>query len=159
MSLQSANKTAIKLLDTIPLIMRRVRHDMRGRRPDEISVPQFRVMVYLDLHDGAMLSDVSAHIGLSRPTMSKMINGLVRRRWVRRRVPADNRRRVQLGLTEAGQAAMRAARDATRRNLAGALGHLSQDEHRTLAEAMNLLGRVFAQDSDGTNGRNSDSLR
>jgi DNA-binding MarR family transcriptional regulator len=159
MAVNDATESASKLLETIPLIMRCVRHEMRGRRPGEISVPQFRVMVYLNVHDGAMLSDVSNHIGLSRPTMSKMVDGLVRRRWVRRRIPAENRRRVELSLTDAGQSVMRDAQDETRRNLAELLARLSKDEHRTVMSAMNLLNEVFGQDSGESNGRNLKSSR
>lgn len=148
----SAHESASRLLDTIPLIMGALRHQMRDRRPGKMSVPQFRVMVFLGLHDGAMLSDVSNHIGLSRPTMSKMVDALVKRRWVSRRIPPDNRRSVRLGLTDAGKRVMREAREEARRHFADLLGRLSTDEQQTVVDALALLNKAFARDSKNHNG-------
>lgn len=158
-AMTDAHESASRLLDTIPLIMGALRHQMRDRRPGKMSVPQFRVMVYLGLHGGAMLSDVSNHIGLSRPTMSKMVDALVRKRWVSRRIPPDNRRSVRLGLTDAGQKVMSDAREEARRKLAESLGRLSPGEQKTVIAAMALLGKVFAPDSQNRNGRNPGDLR
>lgn len=139
--LESANR----LLETIPLIMGTLRHEMRSRRPGEVSVPQFRVLVFLSLHDGANLSDVSNHIGLMRPTMSKMVDGLVRRGWVWRRIPPENRRCVQLGLTADGQAVMKQARDEARRRMARMLAALTAEEQATVGCALDMLCRVFSR--------------
>ena len=65
--------------DTVPLIMRTLRHEIRSRRPSDLSVPQFRVLAFLRGNEGSALSDVANHIGLMRPTMSKMVDTLVRR--------------------------------------------------------------------------------
>ncbi len=154
-----AQESANRLLDTIPLIMGALRHQMRDRRPGKMSVPQFRVMVYLGLNDGAMLSDVSNHVGLSRPTMSKMVDALVRRRWVSRRIPPDNRRSVRLGLTESGRKVTGDAREEARRKFAVLLGRLSSEEQKTVVEAMALLGKVFAAEAKNRNGRFPDDLR
>ncbi len=141
-----------------PLIMGRcVTRCATAARQDVRSA--VRVMVYLGLNDGAMLSDVSNHVGLSRPTMSKMVDALVRRRWVSRRIPPDNRRSVRLGLTESGRKVTGDAREEARRKFAVLLGRLSSEEQKTVVEAMALLGKVFAAEAKNRNGRFPDDLR
>lgn len=152
-----AHESATRLLETIPLIMGTLRHEIRGFRPSGVSVPQFRVLVFLSMNDGAMLSQLSDHIGLMRPTMSKMVDGLVRRGWVWREIPPENRRCVNLGLTAEGRAVMKTARDETRRSLAGILGQLSTNEQKTVIAAMLLLSRAFDRDQSAQkeNGKHS----
>lgn len=148
-----AHESATRLLDTIPLIMGTLRHEIRSFRPSGVSVPQFRVLVFLSMHDGAMLSQLSDHIGLMRPTMSKMVDGLVRRGWVWRQIPPENRRCINLGLTEDGKAVMNQARDEARRKMAGLLENLTVDEQKTVQSALQMLYRVFSQGNSASPSR------
>ena len=42
----------------------------------DLSVPQFRTLLFLRRHPGASLSEVAEHIGLTLPSISKMIDRL-----------------------------------------------------------------------------------
>jgi DNA-binding MarR family transcriptional regulator len=148
-----AHESATSLLETIPLIMGTLRYEIRGFRPSGVSVPQFRVLVYLSLHEGAMLSQISDHISLMRPTMSKMVDGLVRRGWVWRQIPPENRRCVNLGLTEDGKAVMNQARDEARRKMSELLENLTVAEQKTVQSALQMLHRVFSQENSASPNR------
>src|SRR5512140_3106886 len=113
----SADECAALVAEVVPLVMRTSRAEMRGHRSPDLSVPQFRTLLFLRRQPGASVSDVAGHIGLTLPSISKMIDRLVTRdRVVRHSAPGD-RRRICLELTPLGASTLQATTDATRKRL------------------------------------------
>jgi DNA-binding MarR family transcriptional regulator len=106
----TAAECAESIVDVVPLVMRAIQAEMRSARTRGLSVPQFRALAYIDYHPGASLSDVAEHVGLTLPSTSKMIDGLVARELVARDVCAVDRRRIALALTERGRSVLDSAR-------------------------------------------------
>jgi len=75
MSSISLDECARQVLETVPLVMRTVRAEMRRRRTADLSVPQFRTLNFLNRQAGASLSQVAEHIGLTLPSMSLLVEG------------------------------------------------------------------------------------
>jgi DNA-binding MarR family transcriptional regulator len=142
----SADECAALVKDTVPLVMRTIRAEMRRHRSLDLSVPQFRALTFLGRHPGASLSDLAAHIGLTLPSISKMIDRLVARDLVVRRSAPQDRRRICLELTPSGEAALQAAAQATQERLAERLAALSPDERTVITQAMRSLQALFASD-------------
>jgi DNA-binding MarR family transcriptional regulator len=90
------------ILDVVPFAMRLIRKEMRRRRGADLTVPQFRSLLFLQRTPGAALRQVADHLGLTPPTVSKMIHGLVERGLIERPDSASDRRRVELRLTARG---------------------------------------------------------
>lgn len=126
--------------------MHAIRAEMRKSRPSGVSVPQFRVLAYLNRHRGVSLSDVANHVGLTLPSMSRAVDGLVRQGLVAREASSDDRRRVILDLTEEGRRVFRAAADATRAHMAALLVGLSPEERSEVMRGMNALRSVLLLD-------------
>ena len=139
----SPGDCAHEVLDVVPLVMRTIRTQMRQHRAVDLSVPQFRTLSYVDRNSGASLSAVAEQIGLTLPSMSKIVDGLVARKLVSRQTHRDDRRRMTLALTERGRSVLEASREATRNCLAQALGNLSGADRSTITAAMNLLRPIF----------------
>lgn len=137
-------KCAGALLDVVPQVMRVVRAEMRSHRGGELSVPQFRALVYLDRHPGSPLLAVAAHVGLTPPSMSKLIDGLIARRLVSRQKSAADRRCITLSLTTQGRSTLERARRHTKVRLAEALETLAVAERATVMEALAVLRRTFS---------------
>lgn len=135
---------AALVLETVPLVMRSVRAEMRGSRAPDLSVPQFRALNFLYRCPGASLSDVADHVGITLPSMSKLVEKLVARGLVTRQDDPGDRRRVTLALTEPGRAELQAAREATQARLAQRLAALSPEQRAVVVEAMRALRSVFA---------------
>ena len=140
----SVDDLAGLVMDSVPLVMRILRAEMRSHRGPKLTVPQFRALGYIRRSPGCMLTDVSEHLGLTQPTTSKMIDKLEADGLVTRSPVAQDRRRVALSLTEQGQAIRQAAAAPTRARLAEMLAGLGPDQREQLAGAMRLLGEVFA---------------
>jgi DNA-binding MarR family transcriptional regulator len=137
------DECARQVLETVPLVMRAIRAEMRSNRVPDLSVPQFRVLIFLNRHEGASLSDVAGHVGLMLPSMSRMIDGLVARNLVRRRTDAADRRRVALALTALGRTAMQSAYESTQAHLAKRLAALPPLDRTVILKAMEGLASIF----------------
>jgi len=149
----SSQICARAILDTVPAIIQSIRTEMRLERLHELSVPQFRTLAYIGRHPGCSLSDVAEFIGLTLPSMSVLINGLVEEGFVLRQTNVIDRRRVTLTLTAEGEAVHRRALDGTMRWLQQSLAPLSADERQTVMRAMELLRPLFATGQLGEPGK------
>ena len=145
---------AAAILETVPLVMRTVRAEMRSRRPADLSVPQFRALGFVRRHPGTSLSDVAEHLGLTLSAVSTLIDHLVTRELIDRAVNPDNRRRATLTLTPLGQSTLEAAHAHTRARLVELLAPLSAEDWALIAQAMRILRPVFT----AGNAPNRDSV-
>jgi DNA-binding MarR family transcriptional regulator len=133
-----------QLLETIPIIMRRIHCEMRSRTLGGLTVPQFRTLSYIYRHPDSSLSDLAVHLGLTSPSTSKLVQKLVVKKAVDRRV-ANDRRRICLSLTEQGATALNQARLETQQQLAKSLGKLKSPELLTVLNSLKLLQTAFKE--------------
>lgn len=140
---ESPGRCATEILEAVPTIMRFIRAHMRRHGGADLSVPQFRTLVLLSRSQGASLSAVAEHLGLSLPATSRLIGGLVKRNYVVRRIPAGNRRLVALSLSARGRSTVLAARRATENKLAEVVSCLSAGERAAIRRALRTLREKF----------------
>jgi len=132
------------LMDTTPQILQSIRVEMRRGRGSDISIPQFRTMRFIQRNPDSSLSEVAEHLGLTLPSASKLVDGLVKQKLVIRKESAEDRRRLTLLLTSTGTSIVDSARANARANLAEKLKHLSDAELETISQAMLILHPIFA---------------
>ena len=142
----SLQTCATAVLDTVPLVMRTIRAEMRSHRTPDLSVPQFRAIVYVNRNANASVSDVAEHLGLSLPTVSKLVDKLVVRGLLSRQDSPIDRRYKVLMLTPEGKTTLDAAVHGTQQHLADLLSVLPPDDLATVSEAMDVLYRVMVPD-------------
>jgi len=139
----SSEGCAAEILETVPTVMRFIRAQMRHHRGPELSVPHFRTLLYLGRHDGASLSALAEFLGLSLPAASRMVEGLVRKRFVVRRIPLRNRRLIALALSARGRRTVAAARQATERRLAEVVASIPPGQRAAIERALQALREMF----------------
>jgi DNA-binding MarR family transcriptional regulator len=144
---ESSGVVAHELLKVVPLLMGTIRVEMRSRRGANLTVMQFRALVYLDLNPGASLSAVAEHLGLTLPTVSAMIDGMVENGMVHRAECATDRRRVELSLTPRGENLLAKAINGTEKRLEEIISSLNPQERETVFEVMQLLQRLFTPET------------
>jgi DNA-binding MarR family transcriptional regulator len=132
------------LMDTSPQILQAIRVEMRRGRGADISIPQFRTLRFIQRHPDSSLSDLAEHLGLALPSVSKLVDGLVKQELISRKESAEDRRKITLLLTETGASIVDSARADARANLAEKLKHLSDDDLKTISQAMLILHPIFA---------------
>ena len=91
--------------------------------------------------DGGTLNQVAARVKRGAPAISRAIDTLVRGGLVDRQADPDNRRRLQLRLTEQGREALNRPPVADR-SLEGRLGKLAASELRALERGIEILERL-----------------
>jgi DNA-binding MarR family transcriptional regulator len=150
MKLQEATATtpelcAREVMETVPLVMRFIRTEMRSRRAPSLSIPQFRVLTFLSRTPGAPLSSVAEHLGVTRSTASAIVDRLVRRKLVSRTAHPEERRSVVLTLTSAGARHLQHAREAASGNMAKVLAGVPAADLLQVTKGLTLLGHMFKE--------------
>jgi DNA-binding MarR family transcriptional regulator len=131
---------AAQILKTVPMMLGAIRRRIRQDNPAaRVSMPQFGILIFLRRNEGATLSDLADHLGLLRPTMSKMVHAMVERGLVTRQAHPRDRRRVRLGLTEAGKQCFDAHESRMRLSLAEMIKPFSAEERQTVTRAMLIV--------------------
>lgn len=139
---------AATVMDTVPLVMRFIRADMRAIGATTLSVPQFRTLAFLNRHPGSSLSDLAEHLGVTPATASATTERLVQQHYVQRDSHPQERRKVVLSLTETGTQHLQQARTQTRRQLATLLDRLSESQVLQIEESLLLLRQIFEPNID-----------
>lgn len=146
----SVDLIAREILDVVPVIMRTIRTEMRSRRGADLSVVQFRALLFLNRNPGASLSSVAGHLGLTLPTVSKMIDKMVTERVVTRLDSVADRRRMTLTLTPLGQSLLAKANHGTQQRLVEILAGLTPIERASIHRALQLLQGLFSPAAAGS---------
>lgn len=132
------------LMETAPQIFQVIRAEMRRGRGSELSVPQFRTLRFIQSNTDPTLSRVAEHLSLTLPSVSKLVDGLVKKGLVTRQESAADRRCLALVVTPAGESIVNSARAQALGNLTKTIRSLSEDELVTVRQAMELLRPLFA---------------
>ncbi len=146
---------AEEVIEVIPAVMRTIRGLMRAQRSADLSVPQFRALGYVHRHPRTSLSAVAEHLGLSAPTVSRLIESLVSRGLVEREVAVTDRRYVTLQLSAQGTDLLTRTRQGTVRELTALLAGLEETEQADIMRGLRPLRTTFAAPAravaEGTN--------
>ncbi len=139
----STEVAAREILDVVPVIMRTIRAEMRSQRSNELTVPLFRTLMFLGGHPGVSLQELAGHLGLTSPSVCKIVDGLVGHALVMRQHSNIDRRKITLALTPKGQNVLDEARERTQARLAEQLASLSAEGCKKVIQALEILQPLF----------------
>ncbi len=140
-----SEECAARVMETVPLLMRFIRAEMRSHSSDSLSIPQLRSLAFLNRNPGASLSEVADHLGVTCATASTTIEKLVQRNLVQRTDNPQERRRVVLNLTKEGKLLLEQSQEKTRGEIAEILGSLTPEQVLHIESGLTLLKNVFEQ--------------
>ncbi len=130
------------ILDTVPMVMQVMRTTMRSAAKEQLTVPQFRVLVKLG-KGCCSNTELAEWIGNSEAAMSRMVDGLVKKGLVTRDAESRDRRQVKLSLTPKGRSEYTKIREKGAQELSHHLDALSPREKNELKQGLALLRKVF----------------
>lgn len=115
-----------------------------ARAVDAMSDAQLAVLATLRMHGRRTITALAERERVTAPSMTSMINGLEEQGYVVRTPDAEDRRRVQVDITEAGTAIVAETIERRDELLAEMLGELdfTEAELATLREASALMRKV-----------------
>jgi DNA-binding MarR family transcriptional regulator len=134
---------ARELMDTAPQIVQLIRVEMRRGRGIELSIPQFRTLRYIQRNPDTSLSGLADFLGLTLPSVSKLVDGMVKQELIIRQESSIDRRRLTLVLTPAGESIVNSARTKAQANIAKKLNTLCDEDLETIRSAMVILHKYF----------------
>lgn len=146
----SADAVARELLDVVPVITRTIRAEMRSHRPNDLTIPLFRSLLFLERHPGVSLQELAGHLGLTSPSVCKIVDGLVTHALVTRQHSNTDRRKITLALTPDGQNVLDEARTRTQARLSDRLATLSAEQCETVFQALQTIQPLFLPAGDKT---------
>ena len=142
----AADASAAEVLDTIPFVMNAIRSAMRSHGSyvrEQLTVPQMRCLAFISRQPGASIGTVAKYMGVTLPTASAMVDRLVRSGAVTVNTAADDKRRAELRLSDAGVAQMERIRGDARVQIANALATCSDEDLAALRAGLAVMKRKF----------------
>jgi DNA-binding MarR family transcriptional regulator len=116
--------------------------------PREISLTAASTLSTLDRTGARRLTDLAVIEGVTQPSMSVLVTGLVQAGLAERRPDPADKRVVLVALTPEGSEYIRARRRAGAATFAGLIDKLPDDEAAALAAAVPAMNRLREIDSD-----------
>ena len=130
-------------MEAVPVIANRIRAEMRSLRMPGLSVPQFRILMFLFRHQDASLSQVAEHIDLKLPTSSKLVDILVERKLVIRNENGKDRRCLRLRLSSDGLKELTKIRKVTQNRFSELLASITPEQQAQIIETLQTLRPLF----------------
>jgi DNA-binding MarR family transcriptional regulator len=112
-----------------------------------LTMPQLRVVFFLGRAGPASVGEVAAGLGVAQPSATETLDRLVRAGYVERTADACDRRVVRTALSPAGQELIDRAWETRRAVLASALRRASLRDRTAIAQGLETLCRVLAEDA------------
>jgi DNA-binding MarR family transcriptional regulator len=136
---------AHSIIDTVPRLSRLMRKDLRLHSAGLFTEPQFRVMARLFREGAQTISDLAGFMGVSLPTMSRLIQGLGSRGLVVGERDSEDHRCVFLVLTEQGIRDYASVLQRTENHMVDWIGDLTAEQRVQIIESFALLDEMFAK--------------
>lgn len=113
-----------------------------------ISLPQLRILTRVRRDPGVDLSTLAKGLGISASAASQQVDKLVARGFLGRSEAAEDRRRLQLGLTDLGRQAVGEISRTSHAYIESILAALSDEELSVLQQLLKRLLAAAAESAD-----------
>jgi DNA-binding MarR family transcriptional regulator len=113
---------------------------------EEITLPQYRALLVLFTRGPQRAADLSAALGVTPGTGSRMIERLIRKQLVLRSRSRQDRRATFVHLTNAGRQLVDRASERRRQEIARILGGLPEESRAALASSMSAFAQAAGID-------------
>lgn len=125
-------------------LRQQLRHECEEPR---VTMPQMRVL-HMASEGHPTLTDVAHSLRVTRPTATRLVDGLVQRGWIERRPDPEDRRRIRLYVTEAGLDVQRRVEAFIHRAVAERLDRLADEDVAALYKGLKALDAVLSDSSE-----------
>lgn len=138
------NKAIDRFWETVPPVWGRIRDNVRGIAMGyfTLTVEQFHILRHIRKGSHSV-SDLATVQQISRPAISQAVDLLVGKGLITRCEQAEDRRYVQLELTESGNATLNAIFERNRAWMIEKMATLSLKELYYVLQTMEVLKKIF----------------
>ena len=128
---------AVQITRIMPVVAREIL--LEFFQNNDIPQTQLFAIMFLEEQDGCRLSTISHELNVAAPTVTGIIDRLEQARYVVRKVDPDDRRAVNIFITQKGRKIVRQFRDVSERRWQEILNKLNVKEQ---AEYLRLLLKI-----------------
>lgn len=136
------SECAKAILEIVPPTIRYIRNEMRLSAKSELTIPQFRILAKLS-KGIATNSELAEWMGVSAPTMTRMIDPLFKRNLVSKKSEPNDRRQIKLMLTESGQALHSKIYKVVHLKFTKIVSELSTEKKKMMVNGLYILRETF----------------
>lgn len=140
MSNDHDEKLAEELLESIFKASRTFRNWMK--EDNSFSVPQFRILSYVNRNKDCSIDDIALYLGVSKPTASKIVEKMRLKKLLYRIENKKDRRKVAIGLTSKGVKVLEEARSKAILKLKNRLSEIDTKSKSQLRDALRILAEL-----------------
>ncbi|GAA2047866.1 MarR family winged helix-turn-helix transcriptional regulator [Leifsonia soli] len=112
---------------------------------DEVTLPQFRVLVVLAGSGPLRIGALAARVGALPSTFSRTIDRMVDGGWVERQQSPTSRREVLIGLSTQGRTLVDRVSERRRKQIASILSTLNPADQTSVVEAFELFSEAAGE--------------
>ena len=140
----TAEQALDRFWETVPPLWGQIRAHVRAVATDNfpVSVEQFQILRLIRSGSGSV-SEIAAAKNISRPAVSQAVDALANRGLLTRTQDADDRRHMQLALTDSGKALVETVFGDTRAWMRSKLASFSESELQNVVCAMESLKKLL----------------
>ncbi len=142
MAQNKTNLVAKMWMDLAPLLMRRMRQNVMESSVSTLTMPQYRILANINRGLNS-IGAIAEHHGVAQPSMSKMINLMVKRGLIIRKTLATDKRQSVLSLSKKGEQLFFKVRALAQRRFSEKLLKLSTDDLRVLETSFAEIRQVL----------------
>ena len=135
---------AAAVVDVGLAVSRLVRAQLRRKAARGLTLPQTRALAFVNADPACSPSQLAEYLMLSRPAVTRLIDGLVAAGLMTRRPHPDDRRRLQLAVTGMGRDRLEAYFASARAIVAERLAALPPDVRASVLHAMQAVQPLVA---------------
>lgn len=135
-----------EILESIPVVMHYIRRGIRRELGDKASVPQIRALSFIRRNPSTTLTTVSEYLAVSNATTSSIVDRLVKKGLVSRSEDPNERRCLQLKLTQKGQEEYRLVEDLAISELTKVLMRLPDDKVKQIQTGLRILKEAMEEE-------------
>lgn len=114
---------------------------------DELTMPQFRVLVVLDGAAPLRMGDLAERVGVHPSTLSRTVDRLVAGDWIARASSQESRREVHVKLSDRGRALVNDVTDRRRTQIARVLTSMPDADRTAVRRGMELFAAAAGEAS------------
>ncbi len=139
---------AKRFLEVVPPLMHVIRKEVRVAGEGHLTVAQYRILIGIRRGHATQVCQMAERQGVSRPAVSRMVDGLVRRGLLKRVQDQDDRRQSQVVLTAKGNAELDEVRGAVLGKLAAHMEELDNSDRVSLSSSLDRLEALFPREKN-----------
>ena len=109
---------------------------------DDVTLPQLRALVLVRGKGPMRLSDLATELDVDTSTATRLVDRLVRKGLLNRKVEETDRRALRLTLTPAGRGLLRRMTEYRKREIRRVLARLTDEERDSVRAGMQALSRA-----------------